>query len=374
MGVVTNTSIIKYSSELRYKDLKSALKICNEVVHEIINRIEFSNRNSEVVAVPPLTHLSLEVLMTRSILPTGFVLYIERPGPSNPYDIELFLDDVYELLCLDHEMEGSIVAIYDPFVFGDIIVKYIPVVWIPNELTKLLRTYSQNVIPVMLCKEWELYRIDTSTYLQLGVYGFLSNSTELIEPRAEVEEGFRYHGIPWYRLRSVVDTLRDRASALADVTLCPCIESFFTNLPSSPLEFIERQLHVSRSEDIIVIEIGSQFFLDLLTKGVSYVWIPRGSSLFLSALFYALRNSGKVFRQGILVVSDDIFRELGYFVPRSVTLGTWLWTLRSVVQELRLVPIYKYRRRYRHRLTKLINYVTEVRARLLNFIATHSIN
>jgi len=367
---VTNTSIIEYSSRLRYKDLKSALKFCNEVVSEVINRIELSNGEGRIVAVPPLTYLSSEILTTGSILPTGFVLYIERPGPSNPYDIELFLDDVYELLCVDHKVEGVLVAIYDPFVFGDVMVKYIPVIWIPNELTKLLKLYSQRVIPVMLCREWELYRIDTSIYLQLGVYGFLSSYIELIEPKAEVEESFKYHGIPWYELRGVVDTLKDRVSILVDVTLCPCMEGFSTNLLSSPVQFIERQLSMTRNEGTVVIEIGSQFFLDLLAKGIPYVWIPRGSSLFLSALFRVLRSSEKVFKQGLLVVGHAIFREFGYLVPRSITLGSWLWMLRSVIQELRLVPIY----RYQHRLVKLSTYVSKIRSRLLSSIATHSIN
>ena len=364
-----NTSIIN-SSELRYKDLKSALKICNEVVNEIVNRIESSNWDSNIVAVPPLTYLSSEILMTRSILPTGFILYIKRPGPSNPYDIELFLDDVYELLCVDHRMEGSIVVIYDPFVFGNTMVKYIPMVWIPKELTKLLRSYSQRVVPIMLCKEWELYRIDTSIYLQLGVYGFLSDSTELIEPKTEVEESFRYHGVPWYRLKSIVDTLKDSASVLTDATLCPYIESLFIDLLSSPVEFVDRQLRMAGDGDTIVIEIGSQFFLDLLAKGVPYVWIPRGSSLFLSALLRVVRNSGRAFKRGILVVGHDIFREFGYLVPRGMTLGSWLWMLRSIVQELRLVPIY----RYRHRLTRLLSYVNKIRSRLLSSIATHSVN
>ncbi len=324
-------------TELRSKSPKFRFPSISQFVNEVVSNVE---KSETLVLLPPLVYPH-RLVNGVALVPLGIIDFVARPAPSNPLDIELFLDDVHETLdkLRHHGDEEIVVALFDPFVFGELLIYFIPVVRIPKKIIEAVEQNVKHSISLLLCREWDLYEVSTSAYVQIGVYGFIEKPTELIEPNKVVEEGFRYHGIPWYRFRAFIEKLSTKVRRLAESTLCPPLQDLEVQPHWEVKDFVKQQLSIGISNDFIIVELQSTLFIDLAYQGFAYVWIPRGSSIFLSGLYHAVRDLGKRFREAVLITEPHNFREYGFRAPRSTMLGSWLWLLRSISRETKLIVL-----------------------------------
>ncbi len=324
-------------TELHSKNPKFPFPSISQIVDEAIS---YAKKSETVVFLPPLAHPH-RLINNVALVPLGIIDFIARPAPSNPFDIELFLDDVREALekLKHHGVDEVVVAIFDPLVYGELLIHFIPVVRIPKNIIEVIEQNSKRSVSLLLCREWDLYKVDTSAYIQIGVYGFIEKPAELIEPNKVVEEGFRYHGIPWYRFRAFMKKLLTKARRLVESTLCPPLQNLEARPYWEATEFVKQQLSIGIDSNTIIVELQSTLFIDLAYQGFAYVWIPRSSSIFLSALYRVVRGLGKRFQRAVLITELSSFREYGFRAPRSTMLGSWLWFLKSISRETKLIVL-----------------------------------
>jgi len=264
-------------------------RIVNYIIKNLSTCVQ---KHQKVVLVPsmyPITYLAKNT----EFLPISIFLFLKRKGPSNPYDLELFLDDVETSLKNFRNIDNIMIVFLYDYWFSNILIKYLPIVLtLKIDVDRLKEVYSIASIDI----DCPWLKIDDNAFLQIGIYG--TKTREKIEQNPMLRDiinsrGYKtIHGCDALMCLNHIDELNKNAKDIYSFKSIKALNEFFLGVEDT-------------SSKILAFEIYSSLIHRLLERyeSISYLWIPHPFNSMLREVYEVLESKNISIEKGIIILS-----------------------------------------------------------------------